>query len=521
MAYLGLQLREAGFRVHVLECGGQSTSCYYKEVQKNWSKLQCLKCRAGAVSTFLKSDSLELVGPQRSSASQESSGKAISVILENNVFSLLRADSPELVDAATRDEILARTSPTYSKVYEATLRWLSQRSLDFVLLFNGRQDLTRAVMNACLNQGVRVLTVERTWLGHGLSVNVDENCLSLKRLWSLWNTVGTWPLTPQQLEMAFGVVGSRFGGKGTTEWRDYHRAARLETIVNTKARARKKIVVFPSSKSEQLGEADWASAWSNFTDAFGAVIRRLREAEPWDVVVRAHPNWARTIGRTADAFTAQSYRNWCEREGFEFLSSETNVPSAELIAESDAVLLNGSSAAYEAALLGVPIINLGPCHYSNAGFTFQINDIEKLESFSLHEFEAWKKSMLPREATRMALRFIYHFAFRFPLFSNDIRAKDKVNWHYSGKLDTNVLLRLVKDPESLELSDDARAPNTDAEAAFLENYDIVTLAQAARTRLGAPSAKPPAFTYADFTPETWVGRAVRFARSRLRSGDEI
>ena len=160
------------------------------------------------------------------------------------------------------------------------------------------------------------------------------------------------------------------------------------------------------------------------------------------MVLRGHPNWAEKIGIASGESIEKFYKDWCDKNGITMLGSASKQNTSDLIKLCDHLILNGSSAAYEAGILGKRITCLGNCHYSTAG----IAEVY-LDEAQLHDFDPEKPGIDSDEVIRKTLRFVYSFAYRYALFQNSIKANSTTNYSYSSDFDIRRLEKMMKSGE--------------------------------------------------------------------------
>ncbi len=424
LAFLARLARQDGNQTFFLTCDADLPACYTRElrqVRPDW--MECLLCRAGGLRSY-ESQSVTAIGePAADGYPPLATAQAWSA---SSASTLGRFESELDFSSAAFLAQRDRLAPAAAKAYAAARQWIRDERLDAVCVFNGRVDATRAIFEAARDARINVVSVERTWFGHGLQLLPGENCLGLGVFHEMVNIWKDRPLTRQQARKAASHLASRFLRRNVTEWRAYNRSARHDTW--PVAGARRKILVTPSSRNEIWGHADWQSGWTEPTAAYDAVIARLG-LSPADLVLRCHPNWGEHIGRHAGERAETYFTQWARKRGVHVIESTDRLSTLDLIAQSDAVLVGGGTAALDGAILGKQVIVSEPSFYQHAGFFDDATDPEAVDRLKLHS-ESASAPPAPREVARLALRFIYTVAHRISQFTEHVQALSAFEYRY-------------------------------------------------------------------------------------------
>ena len=99
-------------------------------------------------------------------------------------------------------EARQRLKKKYIDAYNSTLEFIRKNSLDSLIVFNGRIDMTRAAIEAAKIAGINFVTHERPYMGHGIQLNVNENCLGLRSRIMLNQKFDLLPLNKKQARLA-------------------------------------------------------------------------------------------------------------------------------------------------------------------------------------------------------------------------------------------------------------------------------------------------------------------------------
>jgi hypothetical protein len=262
------------------------------------------------------------------------------------------------------------------------------------------------------------------------------------------NFVSGWrekPLTTAQLWKAFGLIADRFRKKAIGEFRQYN-AEQQTGLVDTSQTI--DWLYLPSSIFERIGHPDWNVDWKDDLDAIEQLIAR-GVVNPANLVVRGHPQWI-TFSPDSD----QRYREWASKAGVRYIPSGSILDTRELIWSSRAVLVYGSSAAFEAGLMGKPILNLSPTFYLEGGFLENILGPDEISSFIQRGF-----TLSPQEIVRKCLRAIYSINFRYMQCTEQIQADDPYEYRFKSLNNTHYFENIIREkkiaPDNAMMAADA------------------------------------------------------------------
>ncbi len=380
-----------GHNTYSLDCKSSIPNCYLREV-KGAGRSECIKCSLGALSSF---------------------------------------------DFDRTESI---------RKYNDGEKWIHANKIDAVFLFNGRMDITRAAFEACKQLSVPCITHERPLFGHGLILNLNENCSSLKNIHRINKEFSDKPLTSSQLLIASKLLAQRFRGENSLEWKRYNESP--SDVTQWPIKSNRKILICPSSKNELLGHPDWKTPWSDNTDALDLLFDQ-EKISPADCVVRFHPSWAVSFGRSDAKKCIEHYMEWCNKHGIYFYESGSSVNTRDLIRLSDLVVLNGSNTILEAGALGKPTLCLGPSPYTYSGCAEDVLSFEQLQSLDLNSILDVSSASIIRKT----LRYAYSKAAREPLYLNNVRSNSVTDCEfYEGAgfevIDSVMNGRFVVDDEA-------------------------------------------------------------------------
>lgn len=468
--FLELQAKALGWKTFALNCDASASSCYIREY-KGTGRSECLKCMAGGLRSF----SFDHTDSSRKYWSAETAADQESFVL-SSAYTLTRIESFEQRQSKPVRDVIEKLAPEAGKFFVAVQRWIKDRALDALIVFNGRMDLNRAAIEACASVGVPYITHERPLFGHGLILNANANCSSLQGIHRINRLFRDRPLSEDQANVASKLAAQRLVGGNPLEWKRYNTSA-VSASTWPLVSSGPKVLVCPSSKNELLGHPDWETAWADNTDALDLAVER-----GWfgygDMLVRFHPSWAVSFGRVSAERCERHYRDWCTSRGVVFIESASKINTQDLIRHCDVVILNGSNTLFEAGALGKPVICLGSAPYTHSGVS---EDVTTLQGFDDLDFEAVLERD-PRELIRKTLRYYYSKAAREPLYTDYIRSESVTHCRFFEGANPELLQMLIGGAEII-CDDDSFGDSTSFEDSHIEIIkrghinDLVRLAE--------------------------------------------
>lgn len=462
-AYFLASLAErAGHLAFHLACDADLSNCYSREMRDRPAWQECLQCRAGSIRSYTGTR-VAAIGARPSAVGD--SARVDPAWAHSSASTLGRFESADDYASLEFHELADRLAAPVSHAFEAARAWIRAERLDAVCVFNGRMDVTRAILEAARSLGVRVLSMERSWFSHGLQLYPEESCLGLR---SVHRLVGEWrdkALTERQARIAATYPAARFLRLNATEWRAYNVGARAASW--PMASARRRILLIPSSLNEVWGHPDWASAWPDPLAAYDALIARFG-LQPDDLVLRCHPNWAERIGRQGGERSERHYLQWAEARGIHAVPSNDTSSTLGLIEQCEAIVVANGSAALEAGMLGKQVIGIAPAIYQEAGLRDDATSPAALATLRLHaELPADELAARRRRIARQTLRFAYTMIHRIPQYVNEVRAETTTRFRYDPDSDPARFIELLR--SGVLQSDDAEfAADEAAEDAVLQ-----------------------------------------------------
>jgi hypothetical protein len=417
--FLAQLARKDGHEPFFLTCDAGLSTCYTREFRPHSSPfVECLKCTIGGLRSY--------PGGPYSSIRQLADRTtplpdAAAQWGESSVCSLLRTEQPADKNTAAFATLRDRLGQVSGEGFQAACAWIEQCHLDAVVLFNGRRDATRGVLEAARFMGIPFLSVERTWFGDGLQLIPQDNCLGLSEVDRLNREFMHHPLSAAQASRVARLLASRFLRRNSLEWRAYNVNA-----VATRWPAQQaglKLLFLPSSRYEFDGHPDGENGWTSPTSAFDSLLRALSVTGE-TCALRCHPSWGEKVGLADGQYSENMYTAWARERGVHCIGSGDRASTHELMRQADAIVVNGGSAGFEAGLLGKPVIGLSPSHYNEGGFQIRFyapDDVGNLDALGRQS---------SRDIARMALRCAHTLNFRFYQYVNQVRALTTTRYVY-------------------------------------------------------------------------------------------
>ena len=406
-------LEDEGHAVFHLECGGSSHQCYNKLLKQEGNLWGCAKCKLGSIDHLKKQNKSKF--SDYSTNYDMSLHPAISEKVLSSALSINRFENSETSLSKVSETVEALT-PLTLQAFEVTKAWALEKSLDAVFVFNGRMDILRGSFDAIRSLGIKVFSFERTWFGGGIQCLADEDCLGTRKIAKDLHYWMQHALTREQALKAAALISSRLRHEPNNEWRNFGIKMKGKSDVQDEF----SLLVLPSSLGEVSSHLDWRMDWEDQIEGFDQVIRKLGLL-PSQVVVRGHPIWAQKIGSYEATHLDSTFDDWCSSKGFRYIRPGEDIDTIELIKRSRTVLVSVSSAAVEAAVLGIPVISICRGQFTEAGFAkgiFGFSDLLHLENIPRITNN---NSSVMEENAKLALRFIYYMAYRLPLLPNQLK----------------------------------------------------------------------------------------------------
>ena len=449
----------AGHSISFLSCDGAFRSCYNIEAGKSSRKAsECAKCTLGGVRSYASSG---VTSARTLRGGPKVDSQLAHEWASSSASTLGRHESDQDFLSTEMIETTSRLAVGVDRAFGAAVQWIERESLGCVVVFNGRMDITRAIVEAAKYCRVPYFSYERTWFGDGIQILPNENCLGLKAVTELVRVWAQRPLLKDQAFESAALVASRFLRTNSNEWRAYNKHAVGRQWPTSGDR---KVLFVPGSRNEVWSHPDWSSGWKQRTDGFDFVIEELGLGNN-EMVLRCHPNWATSIHGKGGEKAEIYYGDWAKSRGVHLIPSNDPTSTLSLIEQSDAVVVSGGSAAFEAGLLGRQVIALGPSVYQGAGF--ESSFYGPLATGTPRNLQLETGKDLEASRQRSALRFGYSMNHRASQFVPFVRCVSPVEYEYRPGADPAQLDRLVR-TEKLEADDNTSAANDGHEREVLD-----------------------------------------------------
>lgn len=442
--FLARLAEKGGHQTFFLTCDSSVSICYSRLLKEKGRIQECSACILGGVRGYPVSN-VTSISPRQADLDPE----MLEEIALSSSCTLTRTESELEWDEPVVAALRHKLHEPVGAAYDSARRWIRDCQLEAVVCFNGRIDMTAAIIRACQDSNIPYLTHERSWFGDGLYLNPNANCLSLRAMSEMVKAFQDKPLTAAQAALAGKLVAERFLRRNAFDWRIYNPNAVAASWPHSHEGPR--VLVLPSSKNEFAGQPEWYSDWEENTQALDEFMSALA-ISPANMVVRCHPNWAEKIGVVSGDRSLRHYKAWCAARGIYCISSEEKHNTYDLIEQADIVIVNGSSAALEAGACGKQIYCLGPSFYKESGFLHNVDNRQQLHDPRLRE------PIDPAVVASKTLRFVYLNARRFPQFNDHVRAIETTWYEYFEGADANRLISLLKtgvvEPDDASYADD-------------------------------------------------------------------
>lgn len=451
--YLSYILERAGHDTYFLTCDSSVSNCYPRELKKTSRLKECSKCISGGIRSF-PVENVYKIKNAKDSLGEET----LDYLTLSSSCTLTRTESEYEWDESEVVEVRSRLHGPTNDVYFSSIKWIEENSLDAVICFNGRMDLTRAITYACEVKGIPYITHERTWLGDGIQLIPNANCLSIKAVNRMTSEYDDKPLNKRQAYVAARFASERFLQRNSLEWRVYNKNP--EAACWPKKHNGARVLILPSSKNEFAGHEEWKTEWKDNTEAIDDFVDAFG-VEYEQIVLRCHPNWSEKIGKVSGRRSSELYARWAKERGVHCIFSEEKANTYDLIQQADIVVLNGGSSAVEAGICGKQVVCLGPSTYQGAGFvrTF-LSKSDLANSEKKHYLD-------PDMVIRKTLRYIYLRSHRYPQFVDYVRAIETTKYEYYSGADANRLVDILK-TGTLAADDSTFGHDLDAENEVIE-----------------------------------------------------
>jgi hypothetical protein len=474
LAYLAAVLEGGGHEIHGFTCDAALSHCYSRDLRGRARVTHCAGCVIGGIRSFTVPRLWSVNRRLRSSLDE----RRLARLTVSSIATRYRTESGADLEIPDLRAAQQQLYGPMEVIYGNAKRWIGERKLDAVLLFNGRMDLTAALAAACEDCRIPYVSVERSWFGHGLLLNPDQNCLGLREIKRMSLEFRDAPLLADQARYAGRIAADRFRQRNTLEWRLYNMNSESGAWPGPAGSTR--VAILPSSKNEVEGHPDYQSHWSDHTEPMELLLRKLHLDPTW-CVLRCHPNWSERVGLNTGWRSERLYSEWGRKLGMTVIPSSERVNTYALIEQADLVVVNASSTGVEAGLRGKPVVGIGHAPYEDAGFSVHIQDDPDwglLDELKRHD---------PERSIRRTLRYLYTYGRRFTQFEDYVRAHTTLRYEYLRGADPSRLVRMCEN-RRLEPDDPASGTDDESETSIVQlvrRGDWDTLGKWERPRIQA------------------------------------
>jgi len=429
LLYMQNLLEKDGHNTYFLTCDASVDYCYTLGYKKKNRITECSKCVVGGIRSYKVKNISSIKKHDNILTEQELDNMSLS-----SSCTLTRVEEDVEINLSQLINIRKKLRKPINDTYLSTIEWIKENKLDAIICFNGRMDLTNAVIKACEHLKIPYITHERSWLGDGILLNINANCLSFKDMHNLNLEFFDKPLTKHQASIAAKITSLRFLRKNHFEWRVYNKSAKSGGLGK-----KYKILVLPSSRNEFMGHPEWKSGWSSNTEALSDFIEYFNVNKS-DVLVRFHPNWSENIASVDGNRIVSHYQGWVDEYSIDYIGSADQVDTYELIDDADIIIVNNSSAAVDAGILGKKVILLGQARYSNCAF---VTTFLNKQDFTKHS-DVLCKNVEVKSVIKSALRYLYTEIARAPQYYDYVKFKTPTECLFFDGGSANVIIDMLQ-----------------------------------------------------------------------------
>ncbi len=506
--FLSHLAKQAGHEVSFLSCDSDLSWCYAKALHPlRTDFLSCIRCQIGGIRSY-EGEHVHSIGMLSNNSTEKPS--QLSEWGLSSAATLARFETESDFSSTQFHQMAAKFEESLYRTYNSAVNWIERERLDGVCVFNGRIDATRAIMEAARHKSIPFVSVERTLFGDGLQLLPGENCLGLSSIDKLVDDWKDKPLSRTQALKAASHVATRFLRINNKEWRAYNQSA-----VNAHwpvSHGQRRILILPSSQNEFWGHPDWKSQWPDSTSAFDALIVRLN-LKSNEVILRCHPNWAERIGSSDGHKSEEYYTAWAKQRGIYCIPSIDKTSTLSLIEQCDAIVINGSSAAIEAGILGKQVIATQRSFYARADFQSNSMSPDQLNDVSFRFFrDNDEQHQISEHIARQVLRFVYTMAYRIPQYVAHVHCVTTTRYAYYEGADPNRFTQLFH-TGTLQADDSSYPSDTTQET------EILALIRQRQWQALLDATVQPQREASLKIHRRWMFRPVDGLRDLLRRGD--
>jgi hypothetical protein len=277
LAFITNKLVNLGYDLYHLSYKGTFELDYAKFHKNTFGKiLETFKARYGGLygyhrirTTFLEDITKETYDHERSKD-----------LCFSSASTLLRVEQISDTQDKQFKDLVTQLSKGVSLTVPAVRKWISDNQIEKVICFNGRIDLTAAVMQACRDEKIKFISLERSWFGEGIQLLEGDNCLGLDSVNRMMQDWINKPLNERQLKKVSNLMLDRIEKKLNSEFRIYNKEEKSRPWP---AKGARKFLFLPSTNCETWDHKDHLSRWTNSLEACDYMASKLN-IQPSEIV---------------------------------------------------------------------------------------------------------------------------------------------------------------------------------------------------------------------------------------------
>jgi hypothetical protein len=356
-------LLNAGYKVEVLQCKSQLSSCFANVLH---TKSQCLACISTNTAIYSKLQTSNLSFVQLESLIPEETLVSFSPNLEeafeNGSYQSTIAFTKDVnVSSSISQKSISRNLRSSKKLYTQLKYYLQVNEVSAIVTFNGRFSESRVCLEIGANSKLPVYCHETSANSFRIFKGGDTHLLEYhkKCVSRIYNDVQRRSEFLQMGNEFFRSqrYGNRAGASKTGIFSDRFLVGSLPQGFIT---GDNNISIFLTSEDEQSGFVDWELPFGRSQyDVIESIIPLLLDLN-YIVWIRVHPNLA---GRRNNSQIIETAK--LKRKNVHVIAAEESVDSYTLISESSNVIVFGSTIGLESTFMGVNTILLGRSLYEH------------------------------------------------------------------------------------------------------------------------------------------------------------
>ncbi len=291
-------------------------------------------------------------------------------------------------------------------------------SPDAVIVVNGRQSLTRIMVELARRRGIRVLTHDGPNRVFTRFLQANAHCISLdpfKQFWKQWRDI---PLTKQQLQEC-RVWLSR---------RRYNRSPAVCSLPNIRAFAgvrrrrdngasgRPLVAVFTTSTDEIASDPEWRGPFGEQRCWIEMTLEYAARHPEIDWIIRVHPNSRVQVHLPVGYGDVRYFESLsgCLPPNVEMIPAESPLSTYALMDAAHVGLMYTSLVGIEMAMFGKPVVLASRTFYEDVAPILAVRNVDDYFSLLDQAIKQRPSREIRRAAFRFAYRFMFHVNPEFP-----------------------------------------------------------------------------------------------------------